>query len=143
MTTETSFGKYLDPWISNKFSRGIKAKTIYEVTTHNPNSVNPGETLYVKIPQLERGQVIVPNSIKLTFKLTTSSKASSVANAANATFVANIGRNLVERITMKLGGKTMNEIDKAYIYNTFKDFWLTDEQRKNRVQQGIDKNQRQ
>jgi hypothetical protein len=57
------------------------AKRIYEVITHNPNSVNPGETLYVKIPQLERGQVVVPKSIRFTFKLTTSSKASSAANA--------------------------------------------------------------
>jgi hypothetical protein len=50
MTTETLFGKYLDPWRSNKLSRGLKAKIIYEVVTHNPNSVNP---LHVKIPQLE------------------------------------------------------------------------------------------
>ena len=139
---DVSFGKYLDPYRASKFSKGIKAKRNYEVITHNPNTINPGETLYVKMPQLEKGQIIVPKSIKLTFKLSTASKASNAANASAATFVSNVGRNLVERITTKLGGKTMNEIDKAYIYNTFKDFWLTDKQRKNRVQQGIDKNQR-
>jgi len=140
MNRET--GKYLDPYRSNKVARGLKGKRNYEVITHNPNSVNPGETLYVKIPKLERGQVIAPNSMKLTFKLTTTSKVSNAANATAAGFVANIGRNIVERITTKLGGKTMSEVDKAYIYNTFKDLWLTEKQRKNRVQQGIDKDQR-
>ncbi len=140
---DESFGKYLDPYRSKKFPKGIKAKRNYEVITHNPNTVNPGETLYVKMPQLEHGRVIVPKSIKLTFKLSTASKASNAANAATASFVSNVGRNLVERITTKLGGKTMNEIDKAYIYNTFKDFWLTEKQRTNSVQQGIDRNQRQ
>lgn len=142
-TTDVTFGKYLNPFRTNKIPKGIKAKRNYEVINHNPESVKPGATLYVKIPKLEEGQVIVPKSMKLTFKLETTSKASDDSDASAAEFVANVGRNIVERITVKLGGRTMSELDKAYIYKTFKDFWLTEEQRKNRVMQGIDKTQRQ
>ena len=136
-------GNYLNTYRTKRIKQGIKAKRNHEVITHNPNTIKPGETLYVKIPKLEKNCLIVPESLKLTFNLTTSSKVSNAVAAANATFVANVGRNLVERITTKLGGKSINEFDKAYIYNTFKDFWLTDKQRKNNVLQGVDKSQRQ
>lgn len=130
-------GSYLDPFRSSKTSKGLKAKRNYEVITHNPDSVKAGQTLNVKIPQLERGQLIVPKSLRLTFKLTTDSKVADSAGAAAAKFTSNVGRNIVDTITMKIGGRTINQIDKAFIINTFKDFWLTEKQRTNAVMQGI------
>ena len=130
-------GSYLNPNRTTKISHGVKAKRNYEVISHNPASVKAGSTLYVKIPQLERGQLIVPKSLRLTFNLTTTSKVSDAAGATGAKFTENVGRNIVDKITMKMAGKTINEIDKAYIMNTFRDFWLTEKQRKNAVMQGI------
>ena len=130
-------GSYLDANRTSKISHGMKAKRNYEVITHNPNSINAGGELYVKIPQLEEGRVIVPKSLRLTFKLTTDSKVADTANAAAAKFTSNVGRNIVDTIIMKIGGRTINQIEKAYIINTFKDFWLTEKQRTNAVMQGI------
>ena len=75
--------------------------------------------------------------MRLTFKLTTDSKVADTANAAAAKFTSNVGRNIVDTIIMKIGGRTINQIEKAYIINTFKDFWLTEKQRTNAVMQGI------
>jgi len=133
----STVGSYLDANRTSKISHGLKAKRNVEVITHNPDSVKAGSTLYVKIPQLERGQLIVPKSLRLTFKLTTDSKVDDTASAAAAKFTSNVGRNIVDTISMKIGGRTINEIDKAYIINTFKDFWLTEKQRTNAIMQGI------
>ena len=86
-------GSYLDPNRTTKISHGVKAKRNYEVISHNPASVKAGSTLYVKIPKLERGQLIVPKSLRLTFNLTTTSKVSDAAGATGA--VQNLLKMLV------------------------------------------------
>ena len=49
----------------------------------------------------------------------------------------NLGRNLVSKLVVKWGPETILQIDNYSLYATFKDLWLTEEERKNRVFQGI------
>ena len=48
---------------------GLKAEATLNRITLTPSSVNPGETLYVNIPKLSEGKVIVPGSGGLPFNL--------------------------------------------------------------------------
>ena len=73
----------------NRYPReayGLKVEAALNRITLNPSSFNPGETLYVNIPKLAEGIVIVPNSVALVFNLT-------VVGHTNNTLVNNVGRN--------------------------------------------------
>lgn len=80
----------LNPNRLPKEAYGLKAESTLNRITLNPSSINPGETLYVNIPNLSEGIVIVPGSVALLFNL-------NVPGHANNTIVNNVGRNLVER----------------------------------------------
>ena len=45
-----AYGDYLNPTKISRKVLGIKAESTHHVTTHNPSSAYPGETLYVRIP---------------------------------------------------------------------------------------------
>lgn len=62
--------------------------------TFNPNKSSPGETLYIPVPKLDDGVVLVPGSLALVFNL-------SVTGHANNYIVNNLSRALVDRITVK------------------------------------------
>ena len=48
---------------------GLKAESTLNRITLTQSSVNPGETLYVNIPKIKEGVVIVPGSIGFLFIL--------------------------------------------------------------------------
>ena len=81
---------------------GLKAEATLNRITLNPSSINPGETLYLNIPKLAEGIVIVPNSVALVFNL-------SVAGHANNILVNNVGRNLVTSFKVKFGGEILQD----------------------------------
>ena len=96
----------------------------------NPSSVNPGETLYVSIPKLSEGLVIVLDSVALLFNL-------NVAGHANNTLVNNVGKNLVRKFKVSFGGKVLQNTYKYDLLQTYNDLFLTKEEREDRVKQGI------
>jgi hypothetical protein len=57
--------------------------------------------------------------------------------------VGNVARNLQARTVDKLGGEILSDVDKSFIFSTYKDLWKTDKQRKNMIAQGVDATQRQ
>jgi hypothetical protein len=104
----------------------VKADRQYHTITHNSSTVEAAETLYVRVPKLRKDVLIVPGSLKLIFDL-------AKAGHANNYFVQNVTRNLQARVVDKLGG----EILSYFIYETFRDLWLTEKQHKNLILQGI------
>jgi hypothetical protein len=74
--------------------------------------------------------LIVPGSWKLSFDL-------AKAGYANNYFVQNVTRNLQARMDDKVGGEILSDVSHYCIYETFRDLWLTEKQRKNLVLQGI------
>jgi len=86
---------------------GLKAeKTVHRVT-FNPSSANPGETLYVHIPKLSENVVIIPNSVGLLFNITLASDGQ-----ANNTIVNNLGKCLVHRFRLLVGGEIVQDTNR-------------------------------
>ena len=123
-------GKVLNTQRSNRIPLGLKAERKHHVITHNPSSANPKETLYVRIPRLTENTFYVPGSVYLSADV-------DISGDAKNSVVNNLGRNLVSKLVVKFGTETILHIDNYNIYATFKDLWLTEEERKNRVFQGI------
>ena len=76
-------------------------------------------------------QVIVPDTIKIMFNLDIKStdKARSVAN--------NVGRALVKKKkVLKLDSKDIDTIDNSDVYDTYKDLYMSEKEREERLFQG-------
>ena len=117
----------------NRYPReahGLKAEATLNRITLNPSSINPGETLYVNIPKLAEGIVIVPKSVALVFNL-------CVVGHANNTLVNNVGRNLVTSFKVKFGGEILQDTQRYDLFQTYNDLFLTKEEREDRLKQGI------
>ena len=109
---------------------GLKAESTINRITLNPSSASPGETLYINIPKLSENLVIVPGSVSLLFDL-------DVDGHANNTLVNNVGSNLVSRLRVLFGGETLQDTQRYNLFQTYHDLFLTDEEREDRLKQGI------
>ena len=85
----------------------------------------------MEIPAGSRDQIIVPDTLKITFSLEVESKdkTSSVVN--------NVGRALVKKKVLMLGLKEIDTVNQSYIYDTYKDFYLSKQEREEKLHQGI------
>ena len=128
----SAYGNLLDPGRHERVPLGVKAERQYHTITHNPSTISAGETLYVRVPKLKKDVLIVPGTLKLTFDL-------AKAGHANNFFVQNVARNLQARVVDKLGGEILSDVNHYGVFETYKDLWLTEKQRKNLVLQGIAK----
>ena len=126
----SAYGNLLDPARRERIPLGVKADRQYHSITHNPSTIGEGETLYVRVPKLKRDVVIVPGTLKLTFDM-------AKKGNTNNLFVNNVARNLQARVVDKLGGEIISDVNYYYIYQTYKDLWLSKKKRKNLVLQGI------
>ena len=119
------------PEHSKKIMRAIKAPRAVKRITFNPSETNPGKTLHVHVPKLNENEVLVPNSLALTFDIDLS------GGQANNFLVQNVSRALVDKLVVKFEGTILEETVGHDIYNTFRDLFLPVEQRDNMVPEGI------
>ena len=126
----SAYGSLLDPARRKRQPLGAKAERQFHSISHNPSMIKEDETLHVRIPKLKRDMVMVPGSLRLTFDLTKKGNANNL-------FVNNVARNLQARVTQKLGGEILSDINGYYIIATYRDLWLSKKARKNLVLQGI------
>ena len=122
-------GRLLNINRTNRIPLGLKAKRQHHVITNNPSSANPKETLYIRIPRLSENTFYIPNSIYISTDVEIS------GNAKNSV-VNNLGRNLISKLSIKWGTETIFQVDNYNLYATYKDLWLTEEERTNREQKG-------
>ena len=54
---------------SEKTKNAMKAPRSVKRITFNPSEANPGETLYVHVPKLNKNEVLVPGSLALRFDI--------------------------------------------------------------------------
>ena len=109
----------------------MKAPRSVKRITFNPSEANPGETLYVHVPKLNKNEVLVPGSLALRFDIHLS------GGHANNFLVQNVSRALVSQMTVKFGGATLEETVDYDVYKTFSDLFLPGEKRDNMVPEGI------
>ena len=119
------------PTHSEKTLNAMKAPRSVKRITFNPSEANPGETLYVHVPKLNKNEVLVPGSLALRFDIDLS------GGHANNFLVQNVSRALVSQMAVKFGGTTLEETVDYDVYKTFQDLFLPGEKRDNMVPEGI------
>ena len=121
----------LFPSHNEKTMNAMKAPRTVKRITFNPTEANPGNTLYVHVPNLNEHEVIVPNSLALIFDIDLS------GGHADNFLVQNVSRALVEKLVVKFTVSVLDETVGHDIYKTFQDLFLPGEKRDNMVPEGI------
>ena len=119
------------PTHSVKTLKAMKAPRSVKRITFNPSEANPGETLYVHVPKLNKNEVLVPGSLALCFDIDLS------GGHADNFLVQNVSRALVSQMAVKFGGTTLEETVDYDVYKTFQDLFLPGKKRDNMVPEGI------
>ena len=119
------------PTHSVKTLKAMKAPHSVKRITFNPSEANPGETLYVHVPKLNKNEVLVPGSLALRFDIDLS------GGHANNFLVQNVSRALVSQMAVKFGGTTLEDTVDYDVYKTFQDLFLPGEKRGNMVPEGL------
>ena len=85
----------------------------------------------IEIPHDSRDHVIAPDTVKIKFNLDIKStdKTLSVVN--------NVGRALVKKKVLMFGSKDIDTINNPDIYDTYKDLYLNEKEREEKLLQGI------
>ena len=107
----------------------ISGKRTESSITFNPDRAKAGEELYVTIPKLNANSCIVPNTLYLT--------ADFKNENAKSWFQNNVGKLLVSKLMVKVGGEKAYENDSESIYRVYEDLWKSEKQRKNMIYDGI------
>ena len=121
----------LKPSNNEKIMNSMKAHYAVKRITFNPSEANPGERLEVRVPKLNKNEVLVPGSLALRFDIDLS------GGHANNYLVQNVSRALVSQQVVKFGGTTLDDIMDFDIYKIFTDLFLPEETRGNMVVEGI------
>ena len=121
----------LRPTRSEKTLGALKAERTVKRITFDRTEANPEETLYVSVPKLNENEVIVPGSLALRFNIDLS------GGHANNFLVDNVGRALVYKLVVKYSGTILQDTVDYDIYKIFEDLFLSQEERDNMLQDGI------
>ena len=121
------------PSHSKKVLGAMKAQRIVKRINFIPTEANPGEILYVSVPNLLDNEVLVPGSLALVFNINL-----KVTGAhANNHLVQNVSRALVNKFVVRFGATTIQETASYGIYKTFEDLFLSKDERENMLREGI------
>ena len=121
----------LSPRRSTKKMRAMKAPYSVNRINFTCSEANPGERLEVRVPKLNKNEVLVPGSLALRFNIDLS------GGHANNYLVQNVSRALVNQQVVKFGGTTLDDIVDFDVYKIFTDLFLPEETRGNMVAEGI------
>ena len=113
--------------------RAERAHRQHVVLTHNPSSIEPGQTLQVRFPNLGENDVIAPGSFFISFALNLKGKKDEARSV-----VPNIGRKIIKTFKIYFEGNEVESINNYDEIKTYMDFWLAKKDKARRVFQGID-----
>lgn len=125
-----NFGNKLSLTRKERNPGGVKAERTHYSVNYNPSTIQSGNMLLIKIPTLAQNTLIVPGSMKLAFNI-------SITGDDDSWFVNNLSANLINRMEIKWGTKSLLNIMNFNILQTYKDLWLTTNQRQNLIRKGI------
>ena len=116
-TIMSRHGRTLDPDRSLQSAHGAKVIRQKVVIVNNPSTIGENEELRVSFPNLGPHDVIVPGTARLAFDIAISS------SDGTRTLVQNVGRAIVNKITVKISGNQVLSVDDADIIGCFQDMW--------------------
>ena len=85
----------------------------------------------MRFSDLKENQVFIPSTVKLTFNI------SLAGTDVNRTLVGNLGRNIIRKLVVKLGGNEIISTDDYDILYSYYDCWKCKTERLNSVFQGM------
>ena len=107
----------------------IKGKRLFNTTSLLKKEATPGDVYNVAMPGLNLNQVIIPDTMNLTFKL--------VNGNTKCRFKNNLGRLLCEGLNVMIGGEVVYDNTGEGMFERYKDLWLSDNRRANMIEYGI------
>ena len=121
----------LHPMVEHRTQLAFKDKREHISKVNMPNIAYPNQHTDIEIPHCSIDHVIIGDTVKITFNfdIESTDKARSV--------VDNVGRALVKKKVLMLGSKDIDTINNSDIYDTYKDLYLSEKEREERVLQGI------
>ena len=121
----------LDPIAEHRTQFAFKRKREHIAKVNMPNITYPNQHTDIEIPHGSRDHVIVPDTVKIKFNLDIEStdKTHSI--------VSNVGRALVKKKVFMLGSQDIDTISNSDIYGTYKDLYLSEKEREEKLLQGI------
>ena len=120
----------LDPMVQHRTQFAFKCKREHISKINMPNIAYPSQHTNIEILHGSRDPVIIPDTVKITFNLDIEStdKARSVVN--------NVGDALVKKKVLMRGSKDIDTINNSDIYDTYKDLYLSEKEREEKLLQG-------
>ena len=117
--------------VEHRTQFAFKGKREHIAKVNMPNIAYPNQHTDIEILHGSRDHVIVPDTVRITFSLDIESteKTRSVVN--------NVGRALVKKKVIMFGSKDIDTINNSDIYDTYKDLYLSEKERKEKLLQGI------
>ena len=121
----------LEPMVEHRTQFAFKGKREHIANINMPNIAYPNQHNDIEIPHGSKDHVIVPDTVKIRLNLNITSpyKARSVVN--------NVGRVLVKKKVLMFGSKDIDTINKSDIYNTYKDLYLSEKEREEKLLKDI------
>jgi len=126
------YGEDIEPRRMYKTMRAIRATRQHVVQTHNPSSIQPGQMLQIRFPNIGPNDVIVPGSFVVSGALKITS-----AKDPKRTVVPNIGRKIVKTLKVYFEGNEVLSINNYDEIMTYFDLWLSKKAKSRRIPQGI------
>ena len=121
----------LNPEPEHRTQFAFKGKREHIVKFNIPNIGYPNQDIDVEIPAGSRDQNTVSDTLKITFNLEVESKDKT------RSVVNNVGRALVKKKVLMLRSKEIDTANQSYIYDTYKDLYLSKQEREEKLLQGI------
>ena len=109
----------------------IKSPRAVKRITFDKSEASPGETLYVRVPKLNKNEVLVPGSLALRFGIDLS------GGHANTFLVQNVSRALVKKMVVKFAGTILQDTADYDLFKIYEDLFLSQEQRDEMIREGI------
>ena len=116
-------GEELKPGFKKLTLTPIKGKRNVKTVSLIKTDAIPEDIYTVSIPALNRSQCIIPDTLALSFKFSNSN--------AKSWFLNNLGRILVERLSIFAQEMEIYQNTGEGMLETYKDLWRSEEDRKN------------
>ena len=110
----------IDPYRNKRVMKAARAHRQHVVLTHNPSSIESGQTLQVRFPNLGEHDVIVPGSFFISCALNVNSKKDLARS-----IVPNVGRKLIKTFKIYFEGNEVLSINNYDEIMTYIDHWLS------------------
>ena len=119
----------LKPGYKKTKNSAVTGKRLFNTTSLIKKEAGLDDTYYVRMPKLSSSQVIVPDTMNLTFKFNNSNTKSRFKN--------NLERILCEGLAIQIGGEIVYDNRGQGVFETYKDLWKSDSKRNGMLEYGV------